>query len=270
MFGTEGYKNEIQKLQALKQATVLPIHKKQAIKQSILSKLNQPDLTEPLNIKNAFWHMRTAWFVTSFGVLFFFVSGTIVASAYTAPGDVLYPVKVLKERVELNLAPTQSLKTSVKVKHAEERIKELQKLKAKNISKQQTKLTASSTPVSNFVNNSNIDSDFLSKQQEVVKNEAARQVEEALEDLKIQKQKNERSGNKKTLDQLKKTMESLSQSAKAEKLKIKLPEEIKEKRENRIEEKEKIKIQLDSQTEVKGDTRSNVNFRKQDKKEIKD
>jgi hypothetical protein len=270
MFGTEGYKNEIQKLKALKQVRVLPNSKKLAIKQSILSKLNQSNLAESAEYKNTFWHMRAAWFVTSFGVIFFFVGGTLVASAYTAPGDVLYPVKVLKEKVELNLAPTQSLKTSVKVRHAKERIKELQKLNAKNILKQQIKLTASSTSISGFVNNPDAGVDVLNNQQEAVKNEAARQVEDALEDLKIQKQKNERSGNKKTSEELKKTIENLSQSAKVEKLKIRFSEEIKEKREKRVEEREKIKNQLDIQSQNKRGIRSNADFRKQDKKENKD
>ena len=60
------------------------------------------------------------------------LGGTVYASGRALPGDVLYPVKLAKERVELGLAAQGEPKALVVAKHAEERLSELSTLKAED------------------------------------------------------------------------------------------------------------------------------------------
>lgn len=57
------------------------------------------------------------------------LGGTVYASGWALPGDVLYPVKLAKERVELGLAAQGEPKALVVARHAEERLSELSILK---------------------------------------------------------------------------------------------------------------------------------------------
>ncbi|MDP3986465.1 MAG: DUF5667 domain-containing protein [Candidatus Veblenbacteria bacterium] len=55
-------------------------------------------------------------------------TGTVLASSSALPGDILYPVKRLEEKIELKLASNPQVHARVRAKHAEVRLEELSQL----------------------------------------------------------------------------------------------------------------------------------------------
>lgn len=70
--------------------------------------------------------------------------GTAFASTSAKPGDILYPVKRVTEKVQLSVTVSEQSKAQLQAKFAEERLKELAELKLKSDSSVST--SATSTP----------------------------------------------------------------------------------------------------------------------------
>jgi len=87
---------------------------------------------------------RTA-FVVLVGILM--VGSTVFASGFSKPGDLLYPVKIMKEAVEIKLAPTEKAKAMLEAKHAVARLQELSEIQAEVASSTRGSVVASSTPI---------------------------------------------------------------------------------------------------------------------------
>lgn len=73
------------------------------------------------------WLMRVAAGFVAVGLV---LSGTVSASASALPGEPLYRVKQATEAVELQLAPSETQRISVLLRHADTRLEEVQRLVA--------------------------------------------------------------------------------------------------------------------------------------------
>ncbi len=126
---SQKFKREILILRALsKQLLLHPLAQAQ-IKQYVIQKIS---VEEPLGrTENYWWEQRQSVLRYAFSLFagFALISGTAVhASSTTHPGDNLYLVKQIKDKVELGLAFSQKAKTEVLKKLAQERIDELNML----------------------------------------------------------------------------------------------------------------------------------------------
>lgn len=82
---------------------------------------------ERFSKKSRMWLPKLAFSVLA-GVVF--LGGTVFASGYSLPGDVLYPVKKAKEKLELQLTPAGQPKALIMAKQAEERLHEFSDIKS--------------------------------------------------------------------------------------------------------------------------------------------
>ena len=101
------------------------------LKSKVMAEIRFVPQVQPAAVRPAFargWWLRRLAFSTLVGVGV--VGGTVFASAHALPGDLLYPVKIAKEKVELSLAPKGEPKALIMAKQAEERLSELSGLKA--------------------------------------------------------------------------------------------------------------------------------------------
>ncbi len=128
MFSTKKYEIEIKQLAVLKNERVLSAERKARIKSLVLSGIS----SIPKAASVSFWHTKIFYFASGALALFFMVNGTVLASLRTFPGDRLYPIKIFKEQVEIRLAPTQSLKADLELRHAKARMAEFTKLNNQN------------------------------------------------------------------------------------------------------------------------------------------
>lgn len=107
-----------------------------------LSKLKNFIIEHPVEIKTSikspFWRVfltkQRPFALSSLALLLIFITGgTAIASNYSLPGDILYPIKRnVNERVEMVVAIGTKAKTEVKIKHAVERLKEAEILSEQN------------------------------------------------------------------------------------------------------------------------------------------
>lgn len=119
-------------------------------------------------------------------------AGTVFAASGSAlPGDALYPVKQIKEQVELGLAATPKAKAQVKAKHAKERIKELDKIS------QKIKISAPAGPAGSVADISAGAKPARAKAaDQQIRTETEEAVSGAIETLKSTKRQLELSGQK--------------------------------------------------------------------------
>lgn len=61
------------------------------------------------------------------------VGGTALAAGNSKPGDILYPIKRIKEKVQLTAAVSPEAKANLRANFAQERLKELQELTAEDL-----------------------------------------------------------------------------------------------------------------------------------------
>jgi len=147
--------------------------------------------------KNPLWLPKLAFSVLAgVGLL----GSTVFASSYSLPGDVLYPVKKAKEKLELQLAPAGRPKALVLVKQAEERLHELSDIKAIPTQPGNT--------------------EKLSKQKEEARVQANIQVSTAVESLAQVKKDLEDKGNTQAAESVNSTIVNLVARAKTEDVEV--------------------------------------------------
>ncbi len=156
IFSAKKFKKEVQALPKLIPAADALTSQDQArIKQNILLAIARQDVTEtPVG----FWTRRRQLilrYTVSAAAVFSLVAGTAFASSNAIPGDLLYPVKITTEKVQLSLASSDQSKAVLEAQFARQRIVELQKLAAQtpvptaimpNASGNPVGLISSSTP----------------------------------------------------------------------------------------------------------------------------
>ncbi len=175
-----------------------------------------------IQIKSRMWLPKLAFSVLAgVGLL----GGTVFASGYSLPGDVLYPLKKAKEKLELQLAPAGRPKALVLVKQAEERLRELSDIKS----------------IPTQADNA----EKLSKQKQAARAQAGIEISAAVETLTQVKKDLEDKGNTQAAESVNTTIVRLVAKAKTEDVdvedRVRVSDEKREKEENRPEQGEKDK-----------------------------
>ncbi len=120
-------------LRQLKNEDGLNLLRQQALKEQLLMRLTTAGKTAAPD-KRYLWLERkpnlTYAFISAFLALML-SGGTVLAAQASLPGDTLYPVKRLTEKVEVALATSEKSKAEVEAAHAAERLTELSELKTK-------------------------------------------------------------------------------------------------------------------------------------------
>lgn len=129
------FNKEIRDLRRLKQAQPdepLTLERAEVIKHKVLTAIAQepqPALAEAsLKTRLADTSQRFIRFVVSVLLGLSLVGGSAFASDSAKPGEVLYPIKRFKEKVELGLALSEQGKAGLEAKFAQERLTELQEI----------------------------------------------------------------------------------------------------------------------------------------------
>lgn len=121
-------------LALLKRFLDLPQERKDSLKKKLFHKIADSPQSRAFPVKTAgmrlpafkpiFW-----WGISLASLLFLAGAATFAATLGSQPGDRLYGVKLLKEKLELELLPTYEAKALARAKHAERRLFELQEIK---------------------------------------------------------------------------------------------------------------------------------------------
>jgi hypothetical protein len=159
LWDTKKFNTEIAKLKKLADKSSLPSLRKEQIKQAILEKIKEPqESTKP---EGVFWynqHTHFIRFALAGMVGIFFIGGTAFASNSSVPGDLLYPVKQVKEKIEVSLSTSTERKAKLRSHFAEERLKELSRLRIQTVEK----------PTENYSNRQNYENEAKNNLQNAV------------------------------------------------------------------------------------------------------
>ncbi len=134
LWNQKKFNKEIKALNSLpKESSLHPLRKEQ-IKQAIMAEINSP-VTEKETGWGFGWKERNLTFIryiiaSILGLSL--VGGTTFASSNSLPGDTLYPIKQIKEKIEISLKVSAEAKAKLQSQFAEERLKELSRLRMQN------------------------------------------------------------------------------------------------------------------------------------------
>lgn len=167
--------------------------------------------------------------------------GTVMAAKGALPGDTLYPVKRIAEKVESTLAPTPAVKANVEASHASERLNEI-------IVLQQRVVEANES-----------DSRSQLEQRELkAREQTENEVETALNVLKDLQIKFESSGKNQDASVLNKALEQLSKKASDSEFEVKYEDERGRYRvKNNRHKKSESSDSQDNQDKLKGNSSGN-------------
>lgn len=151
MFNINKYNKEIEGIKKLRNAHVgLSMEKQVMVKNKILNEIARLPIE---NTSSGFWvkyKLKHLQYVLVFGLGVAIFGGTAYASSMALPGEILYPVKRVTEKLQLNVAVSEESKANLQAKFAEKRLKELgeiQKQKKLNMQDDESKLSTSTQPV---------------------------------------------------------------------------------------------------------------------------
>lgn len=195
----QNYKREIDSLKVLSVNDKLNPLRQEILKGQLMSHLSGTSTADIKTEKRFLWvskRFTSAYAVLSVFVILLLTSGTVLASQGSLPGDALYPVKRLTEKVELQLAPTKKVKAEVQAKHATERVNELTELQVKVDAEVKTEQKSDTE-----------------KHHEEAKVEAVTELETALNTLNEVQNKLESKGNIQAATSLQTVMEKLTTKA---------------------------------------------------------
>lgn len=123
--------------------------------------------------------------VTIIAGLFIIITGvySVNASKGSLPGDILYPIKLTSEKVQISLTFSQPEKTQLRIIYAEERVKEIEK-----VIRMETDLQKRQKKVNIAVNNLKTEMNNVARDLENVKNKTVNKKEEAQKTIESVKQ----------------------------------------------------------------------------------
>ena len=120
------FTKELKLLRVLKKDSGLNLLRQQALKEQLLSKLdNAPSSEHELTVFSWGVHQHTWAYAVVPIVFIMFITGTIFASAQALPGEPLYGVKRLKEKVESAVVIGETAHANIEAKHAQIRLEEM-------------------------------------------------------------------------------------------------------------------------------------------------
>ncbi len=141
----EKFNKEIKALPSLiGKEDVLTATELQNIRQKVLLSLNTETKSAYLRYSWSERKEKIMRYIISVLVGLSMFGGTALASTSAKPGDLLYPVKRITEKVQMSVTASEQSKAQLQAKFAEERLKELAELKLKSGSA--TSTSATSTP----------------------------------------------------------------------------------------------------------------------------
>lgn len=137
----------------------------------------------------------------------FLIGGTVLASNSALPGQPLYPVKRLKEKVELRLTISEKSHAEVMAKHAQERLVELDQI---------------APPLPNQYDAQNLveAEEVHNEQEDQARLEASNEIQGAINKLSEVKNKLESKGNKEAVTALGRTINCLTFQAERHAIKV--------------------------------------------------
>lgn len=131
------FNREIELLKKLKEARVLDQSRKEQLKQNILAQAANPEPLAALKTvssttvkKQRFFAVMRYALTTAAGISV--VAGTAFASNRAKPGDTLFPVKKLKENIQISLTTNDQAKAALEAKIAQDRLNSLIEIKNKS------------------------------------------------------------------------------------------------------------------------------------------
>jgi hypothetical protein len=137
----------------------------------------------------------------------FLIGGTVLASNSALPGQPLYPVKRLKEKVELGLTISEKGHAEVMAKHAQERLVELDQI-------------APPLPNQYDAQNLVVTEEVHNEQEDRARLEASNEIQGAINKLSEVKNKLESKGDKEEVTALNKTIKHLTFQAERHAIKV--------------------------------------------------
>jgi|SRR3989344_7987621 len=251
IFNTQKFKKEINALASLRGQQLLHPLKREQLKLKIFSRLDEAIETTPVVVlqKTRVYFWRYAFSILTGLALF---GGSAVASSNSLPGDMLYPVKLAKERIEFSLAFTAEGEAKVETKHAEKRLEELGKIRFQtnelpeepdeqtgvNVQIQNTATTsaASSSTVSTEVKQTK--TARVKRKAEIKAETAAQiQIEKAIAALTKVQTKLEEKGNASAAAQIGTNIQNLQNQAESQNIKLEARGEVRGASKNNDESK---------------------------------
>lgn len=128
---TQQFKREIKALSGIKSENVIHPLTKEQIKQRVLLEISlEHKIPSGFSLSFKFRHAFKYILAGSLGLSLF--TGTVLAANKAMPGDTLYPIKIAKENLELNMAAQPKTKAKIIASHAQIRIEELEEIKTTN------------------------------------------------------------------------------------------------------------------------------------------
>jgi cytochrome b involved in lipid metabolism len=182
-----------------------------AIKQKIFLSVAAETKSSPARLTWTERKEKIMKYIISILVGLSLVGGTAFASSGSKPGDLLYPIKRAKEKVQLTVAASSESKANLQASFAQERLSELEKLEAKNKS-------VHTNSTSTRVSNSQINND--EGQETEFKAEAKVEVQNAVSVLQKLKIDLENKGNTEGAKAVAKNISRLQSRAKDHNIKI--------------------------------------------------
>ncbi len=141
MLDPKKFNQEIQKLpELLKSADVLSEAEMESIKQKVMLNIATPAVKAPVQLFVKERFKTLIRYIISVLLGLSLVGGTAFASVNAKPGDILYPVKRIREKVQLSIAVSEESKANLQAKFADERLKELQELSVKSLLKNKSEI----------------------------------------------------------------------------------------------------------------------------------
>ena len=189
MFKFNNHQKEKAFIQSLIKREILAKEIQDRIRNELLLKL--PLVVQEKSRARTFFGLHTLRYSVAILAGIFLISGTVIASKSSIPGDTLYPLKRVSETVELKLTPTDNLRAEAVSRQAQERLDELKKLE-KN-------------PSSNLEDNE----DFKLE----IKNNTRSEISNAFQTLTEIKSKLESRGNDEAAEKIGRNLERLKLKA---------------------------------------------------------
>ncbi len=130
LFNTKKFNKEIFGLKHLPQENLLHPLKKEQLKQVIFQEINSETNSVAKRYIQQERRSNFMKYIISTLLGLSILGGTAFASNSAKPGDLLYPVKKAKEKIQINLSVSEEAKAKLQAKFGEERLKELNKIKS--------------------------------------------------------------------------------------------------------------------------------------------
>lgn len=225
MFNINKFNKEIEAVKKLREAqSNLSLEKQEEIKSRILNTIASQSLEEE---PESFWfkyHRKAVQYSLVLVICLMVFGSTAFASSNALPGEILYPVKRVTEKLQLNVATSEEAKVNLQARFAQKRLQELGELHkrtsieilpAQIVESTSTPATTTLEGIVNIKKELKFNKVKLQETEveKKAKEEARVEVKEALENLRKVYKKLEAKGEIKKAEVLQKNITNLKDNA---------------------------------------------------------